>query len=124
MKSISTDQIPPPAGHYAQAVEANGFVFVSGVLPAPDADGRMPDFDAQVRSVLDRCEAVLAAAGCSLQDVVLCTAYVVGVDHWPRFNAIYAERMGAHKPARAVVPVAELRHGALLEIQLNACLPR
>lgn len=120
MKFISTDAVPSPAGHYAQAVEANGFVFVSGVLPALDANGEAGDFDAQAGSVLDRCTAVLAAAGCTLQDVAQTTAYIVGVDHWPRFNAIYAERMGAHRPARAVIPVPELRHGALLEVQMVA----
>ena len=123
MKAISNDAVPPPAGHYAQAIEANGFVFVSGVLPAPGADGTMPAFEAQVTSVLDRLESVLEAAGCSFQDVALCTAYIVGVDNWPEFNRIYAARMGAHKPARAVIPVAELRHGALLEVQLTACKP-
>ena len=123
MKAIATDAVPPPAGHYAQAIEANGFVFVSGVLPAPDADGRMPAFEAQVASVLDRCERVLEAAGCTFQDVAMCTAYIIGVDNWPKFNAIYAVRMGSHKPARAVIPVAELRHGALLEVQMTACKP-
>lgn len=120
MKTISTDAIPAPAGHYAQAVEANGFVFVSGVLPAANDDGTMPDFERQAASVLDRCEHVLTAAGCTFADVASCTAYIVGVDNWPRFNAVYAARMGDHRPARAVIPVAELRHGALLEVQFVA----
>jgi enamine deaminase RidA (YjgF/YER057c/UK114 family) len=44
----------------------------------------------------------------------------VGVERWPEFNAIYAEIMGHHKPARAVVPVPELHYGFLIEIQLIA----
>lgn len=117
---ISTPDAPTPAGHYSQAVEVDGFVFVSGMLPTRTPDGTMPPFEDQVRSVIDHSEAVLRAAGCTLADVVQCTAYIAGVDHWPTFNAIYAERMGAHKPARAVIPVVELRHGALIELQLNA----
>jgi enamine deaminase RidA (YjgF/YER057c/UK114 family) len=42
----------------------------------------------------------------------------VGVANWPAFNAIYAEIFGAHKPARAVVPVPELHYGFMVEIQL------
>jgi 2-iminobutanoate/2-iminopropanoate deaminase len=82
-----------------------------------------PSFEDQVAAVLDVCDNILAAAGCSLQDVVQCTAYIVGVDHWPQFNRAYAARFGAHKPARTVVPVAALRHGALIELQVNALKP-
>ena len=49
--------------------------------------------------------------------------YIVGVDHWPAFNDIYARFMGPHKPARAVVPVPELHHGFLVEVQMTACRP-
>lgn len=119
MRFIQAPSLPAPAGHYAQAVEAQGFVFVSGVLPAADAVG----FEAQARDALSRCHQVLLAAGCGWSDVVQCTAYIVGVAHWPSFNAVYADTFGAHRPARAVVPVPELHHGALIEIQLIAASP-
>jgi enamine deaminase RidA (YjgF/YER057c/UK114 family) len=51
------------------------------------------------------------------------TAYLVGVENWPRFNAIYAEVMGAARPARSVVPVPELHHGYLVEIDAIAAAP-
>jgi enamine deaminase RidA (YjgF/YER057c/UK114 family) len=66
---------------------------------------------------------VLAAADCSFNDVVQCTAYIVGVENWPLFNRVYAEKFGSHKPARAVVPVPELHHGALVELQMVARRP-
>ncbi|MDB5841385.1 MAG: endoribonuclease [Herminiimonas sp.] len=121
MKIISSADAPAPGGHYSQAIEANGFVFVSGMLPTLMAAGGASDeFDAQVRSALQHCERVLAGAGCGLHDVVQCTAYIVGVDNWPLFNRVYSERFGQHKPARAVVPVPELHHGALVELQMVA----
>jgi enamine deaminase RidA (YjgF/YER057c/UK114 family) len=55
--------------------------------------------------------------------VVQCTAYIVGVANWPEFNRLYAERFGDHRPARAVVPVPELHHGFLVELQMTACKP-
>lgn len=121
MNIISTADAPLPAGHYSQAIEANGFVFVSGMLPTLKAAGGAADaFDDQVKSALAHCKRVLAAAGCGLRDVVQCTAYIVGVENWPSFNRVYSEHFGAHKPARAVVPVPELHHGALVELQMVA----
>ena len=122
MNTISTSDAPTPAGHYSQGIESNGFVFVSGMLPTLSG-AASEAFEAQARSALQHCEHVLAAAGCGLHDVVQCTAYVVGVDNWPSFNRVYGERFGVHKPARAVVPVPELRHGALVELQMIARKP-
>ena len=92
------------------------------MLPAGNNQPPMP-FEAQVHSVLDHCSAVLAAAGCGFNDVVQSTVYVVGVEHWPVFNRLYAERFGSHRPARAVVPVPALHHGFLVEIQMVAERP-
>ena len=120
MKFIQSPKVPAPAGHYSQAVEAAGLVFVSGVLPGKPPDGEKDSFERQVRASFAQCTNILNAAGCALNDVVQCTAYLVGVGRWPEFNAIYAEIMGDHKPARAVVPVPELHYGFLIEIQLIA----
>lgn len=121
MKLIQSPELPAPAGHYSQAVEANGLVFVSGILPSPAAiDPLVHGFEAQCASVFDQAEKVLRAAGCGFGDVVQCTVYLVGVDHWPAFNALYARIFGEHKPARAVVPVPALHFGFLLEVQLVA----
>jgi 2-iminobutanoate/2-iminopropanoate deaminase len=122
MKFIASSQAPAPGGHYSQAVEASGLVFVSGMLPTGNNQPPLT-FEAQVHSVLDHCSAVLAEAGCSLQDVVQSTVYLAGVEHWPAFNQLFAERFGSHRPARAVVPVPALHHGFLVEIQLVAERP-
>ncbi|HUG23585.1 RidA family protein [Piscinibacter sp.] len=124
MNVIHTSDAPRPAGHYSQAVEEQGFVFLSGVLPdIASVNPSERDFTAQSEAVLRQCQAVLAAAGCTFDDVVQCTAYIVGVDNWPAFNAVYARSMGTHKPARAVVPVPELHHGFLVEVQMTAYRP-
>jgi reactive intermediate/imine deaminase len=120
MEFIQSPGLPAPAGHYSQAVAAGGLVFLSGILPSSadlDAAGA---FDAQCESVFAQCDKVLRAAGCSFADVVQCTAYIVGVENWPAFNAAYARVFGTHKPARAVVPVPALHYGFLVEVQLVA----
>jgi 2-iminobutanoate/2-iminopropanoate deaminase len=124
MTLIQSPELPVPAGHYSQAVEANGLVFLSGILPAPaDVDPASASFEQQCQSVFDQAVKVLRAAGCGLDDVVQCTAYLVGVEHWPAFNAHYARIFGAHKPARAVVPVPALHFGFAIEVQLVARKP-
>ena len=115
---------PPPAAHYSQAVEANGLVFLSGVLPQQGVvDPTVDTFQDQCESVFGQCEKILQAAGCRFQDVVQCTVYIVGIAQWPEFNATYARVFGAHKPARAVVPVPELHFGYSVEVQMVAARP-
>ncbi len=118
MKLIHSPYTATPAGHYSHAVEAGGLIFVSGVLPGKPAEGEADHFERQVRASFKHCANILKASGCTLNDVVQCTAYIVGVANWPEFNAIYADIFGEHKPARAVVPVPELHYGFMVEIQL------
>ena len=124
MEFIQSAELPAPAGHYSQAVASGSLVFLSGILPArTQVDPDSSDFEAQCASVFDQCEKVLRAAGCGFADVVQCTAYLAGVEHWPAFNAFYAGVFGDHKPARAVVPVPALHYGFLVEVQLVAERP-
>lgn len=122
MEFIQSPELPLPAGHYSQAVVTRGgLVFVSGVLPARELADL--SFDAQCASVFAQCETILRAAGCAMDDVVQCTAYLAGVEHWPGFNTAYAGVFGEHRPARAVVPVPALHYGFLVEVQLVAERP-
>lgn len=113
---------PAPAGHYAPATAWRDLVFVSGQLPVRPDGTHTADlgFDVQARQVLANLVAVLAAAGATPATVLKVTCYLVGVEHWPAFNAIYAEVFGEAKPARAIVPVPELHHGYLVEIEAIA----
>ena len=112
----------PPAGHYSAGVRHGGLVFVSGQLGVRPDGSHTADqpFEEQVRTALGNVLRVLAAQGLGPEDAVKVTAYIVGVENWPKFNAIYADVMGAAKPARAVVPVPELHYGYLVEIEAVA----
>ena len=77
-------------------------------------------FEEQVRQALANVLAALRAAGAGPSDILKVTAYIVGVENWPRFNAVYAEMMGEARPARTVVPVPELHYGYLVEVDAIA----
>ncbi len=119
---IATDAAPAPAGHYAQAAAWRDLLFVSGQLGvrADGAHTAGERFEVQARQALGNMLAVLAAAGCGPEQVLRVTAYIVGVENWPAFNTVYAELMGDARPARTVVPVPELHHGYLIEVEAVA----
>ena len=122
---ITTDELPRPGGHYSHAVRFGDFLFVSGQLgmrPDGSHTAHLP-FDDQVRQALENVLMVLRSAGATADDVLKVTAYIVDVERWPRFNALYAEMMGNARPARTVVPVPQLHYGYLVEVDaIAACL--
>ncbi|WLG76435.1 RidA family protein [Pseudomonas simiae] len=122
MNSIHTSTASPPAGHYAQAIAHGDTLYISGQLPV-SPDGRhnlSATFAEQARIALTNLLQILNAAGGTPADLVKVTVYVAGVEHWPAFDRVYAAALGEHRPARAVVPVPELHHGYLVEIEAIA----
>lgn len=115
---LSTDQAPEPAGHYSQAVAAGGHVYISGQLPIRPDRTPLPNdsFEAEAAQAIENMLAILAAAGGMPERLARVTAYIVGVENWPRFDRIYASMLPNARPARTVVPVPELHHGYLIEI--------
>jgi reactive intermediate/imine deaminase len=124
MKLVSTLGAPTARGHYSQAVVHGGMVYVAGQLPLVpgEPERSLTAFEDQARRVIDNVAAILAEAGSGLDLVVKATVYIADIAHWPAFNAIYAEKLGAHKPARTVVPVAALHYGYLVEMDVVAAV--
>jgi len=111
-----------PGGHYSHVAIANGFVFVSGQLPITAQGEKLGDasFDVQTEQVLANLQAALIGAGSSIAQLVQVRVYLDTIEHWPRFNEIYAGWAGDAKPARAIVPVGALHFGLKLEIEAVA----
>jgi 2-iminobutanoate/2-iminopropanoate deaminase len=74
-------------------------------------------FVIQARQALTSLFSVVAAAGLSRNRIAKVTAVIVGVVHWPLFDALCAEEFGSPKPARSVVPVPQLHYDCLIEIE-------
>ena len=122
MDRVTTEAAPKPAGHYSQACAHGDLVFVSGQLPINLQGKALSDksFEDQARQAIANMLSIAKAAGCGPDRVLKVTAFIVGIENWPSFNAVYAEIFGAYKPARSVVPVPALHHGCLIEIEAIA----
>ncbi|WP_338477530.1 RidA family protein [Pseudomonas trivialis] len=122
MKTVHTRDAAAPAGHYAQAVSHNGTLYISGQLPvSPDGGHNFSaSFADQAQIALGNLLAILHASGGTPADLLKVTVYVTSIAHWPEFDRLYAAALGEHRPARAVVPVPELHHGYLIEIEAVA----
>ncbi|MGE3465753.1 MAG: RidA family protein [Pyrinomonadaceae bacterium] len=124
MKVIQPPNQPQPKGHYSPGIEHGGLIFVSGQLPMT-LDTREPltgDIGEQAELALRNVETVLKAAGSDLDRDLQFTIYVSDMELWGAVNAKYAEVMGDHRPARAIVPVKELHFGTKIEIQAIAAV--
>jgi len=126
LEAVVTAAAPAPVGPYNQAVKAGGLLFCSGQIALDPATGEMVgsgDVEAETRQVLANLQAVLAAAGCSPQQVVRTTVCLADLADFAKVNALYAEVFGAGvSPARACVQVAALPKGGRVEIDCMAVL--
>jgi reactive intermediate/imine deaminase len=125
-EAVITADAPAPVGPYNQAVKAGGLLFCSGQIALDPATGAMVgggDVEAETRQVLANLQAVLAAAGCTAQQVVRTTVFLADLGDFAKVNALYAEVFGAGvSPARACVEVAALPKAARVEIDCIAVL--
>ena len=92
---------------------------------ADDAGRRHAEgIEAQTEQVFDNIDAVLAAGGARLGEVVKATVFVTDLNDFARLNAVYERRFGGHKPARSTVEVARAAARRRVEIEIIARLPR
>ena len=121
-KEISTTAAPSAIGPYSQAIEANGFVFASGQIPLDPATGSFVEggVSEQAEQCLKNVQAVLEAAGCTLQDVVKATVFLQDIGDFAAVNEVYGRYFKGVCPARSAVAVAALPKDALVEIEVIA----
>jgi reactive intermediate/imine deaminase len=118
MKSIiSTPQAPAAIGPYSQAVRADNTLYLSGQIGLNPATMELVEgIDAQIEQVLANLQAVIAAAGADLSQVVRLTVYLTDLGNFTKVNEAMSRIFQAPYPARAAVGVASLPRGALVEI--------
>ncbi len=121
-KIIKTADAPQAIGPYSQAVEAGGFVFVSGQIPIDPKTGNVvqADIKGQTKLVMDNAKAILAAAGCSMARVVKATIYIRNMNDFAPVNEVYGGYFPVEPPARATVEVSRLPKDVGIEMDFIA----
>ena len=123
-QAVSTDDAPQAIGPYSQAIVANGFVFCSGTAGIDPATGVAPDgIEEQTELALRNLDAVLAAAGASLANLVKTTIFYADVNDFAAINAIYARHMPDPPPARSAPANVALPRNLLISIDAIAVVP-
>lgn len=119
---IKTDKAPQAIGPYSQAIEVNGMVYTSGVVPIDPVTGNVVEGDIKVQAtrVFDSMKALLEAAGSSCEDVVKTTVFIKDMNDFAALNEIYATYFTGDFPARSCVEVARLPKDVLIEMEAIA----
>ena len=121
--AIQPPDVVTPKAPYSPVVVSGDHVFTAGQV-AFDATGVVvaEDMEAQTRQALRNVQSCLAAAGCTLEDVVKVNAYLADLTDFHAYNTAYREFFSEPFPARTSVQ-AGLPHGLLVEIEAVARRP-
>ena len=122
VRMVHTAAVPSPNGHYSQAVLHGSTLYVSGQLGRGPgmSDAEAGDIARQTRRCLDNLRAILQGASSDFAGLLKVNVYIADISLWPAVNTVYAEVLGTHRPARAVIPTKALHFGALIEIDAVA----
>ncbi|MDY2588756.1 MAG: RidA family protein [Agathobacter sp.] len=120
-KVISTDKAPAAIGPYSQAIEVNGMVYTSGIIPVDPATGNIPQGSVeQAKQALTNLSNLLEAAGTSMDNVIKTTVFIKEMNDFGAINEVYATYFTGDFPARSCVEVARLPKDVMLEIEAIA----
>lgn len=121
-KVIATNNAPAAIGPYSQAIEANGMLFLSGMLPIDPATGYLVPggIKEQTTQIFMNIKAVLSGAGVNVSHIVKATVYLEDMALFEGMNEVYAAQFSGTFPARSAFAVKTLPKNALVEIEVIA----
>ena len=118
---ISTDKAPAAIGPYSQAIEVNGMVYTSGIIPVVPQTGEIPEGSvAQAKQAFTNLSNLLQAAGTDMEHVIKTTVLIKEMNDFAAINEVYATFFTGAFPARSCVEVARLPKDVMLEIEAIA----
>ena len=117
-KVISTEKAPAAIGPYSQAIEVNGMVYTSGIIPVVPETGEIPEGSvAQAKQALTNLSNLLEAAGTNMDNVVKTTVFIKEMNDFSAINDVYKTFFTADIPSRSCVEVARLQKDVMIEIE-------
>lgn len=124
--TVVTDLAPAADGPYSQAIKVGDTIFVSAQLPLDPESGKIVgnDIIAQTEQCLKNLTGIFSALGGQLSNILKTTVYLTSLDNLEAMNGTYARSFSFLPPARTVVEVSRLPHGALVAIDAIAHLTK
>lgn len=117
-KVISTGKAPAAIGPYSQAIEVNGMVFTSGVIPVDPQTGVIPaTIEEQANQAFSNLKNLIEASGATIDKVIKTTVFIKEMNDFGKINEIYATYFKEPFPARSCVEVARLPKDVMLEVE-------
>lgn len=119
---ISTDKAPQAIGPYSQAVEVNGMIYTSGMIPINPVDGTLVtgSVEEQAEQALKNLKALVEESGSSMEQVIKTTVFIKDMNDFAKINEVYARYFTDNYPSRSCVEVARLPKDVLIEIEAIA----
>ncbi|MBV6404340.1 MAG: reactive intermediate/imine deaminase [Flavobacteriales bacterium] len=116
--TIHLDEKLEGSSPFTAAVEANGFVFISGQIASVKGTRTVltDNITKEAEQVMANIGEILAAAGLGFDDLVKCTIYLTNLQYYTAVSAVYQACFKGKPPARETVGVKELPRGANVEI--------
>jgi 2-iminobutanoate/2-iminopropanoate deaminase len=124
--SVVTELAPPAKGPYSQAIKVGDFIYVSAQLPQDPRSGDIVgnDIGAQTDQCLKNLSGIFSALGGQLSNILKTTVYLTSLNDMEGMNKIYQQYFSFVPPARTVVEVSGLPHGALIAVEAIAHLTK
>lgn len=120
-KNIIASNKFPVFGPYSVAVEASGFIFISGQIPVDPVNGEIiNDIKKATGQVLMNIQTILKDSGLDMSSIVKTTIFLKNIADFPTVNEIYATFFPEEPPARSTIEASALPKGAPLEIEAIA----
>jgi 2-iminobutanoate/2-iminopropanoate deaminase len=120
LKPVFPANAAKPIGPYTPAIDAGGYVYVSG-QGARDAANNLPaGIEAQTRQTMQNVEDILKAAGLTFENVVWSQVFLVNMKDHDAMNKVYASYFPKDPPARSVIAVTRMPGDTPVEIAVVA----
>ena len=117
--AISTKNAPAAIGPYSQAIEVNGMIYTSGMIPINPQTGELVtgSVEEQAEQAFTNLKALIEASGSSMDKVVKTVVFIKDMEDFGKINAIYEKYFTEPYPARSCVEVARLPKDVALEVE-------
>lgn len=123
-KVVQTEKAPKAIGPYSQAIQAGGFLFLSGQVPLDPKTGEFVkgDIGQQTKQVLENIAGILESQNLGMEDVVKATIFLKNIENFNQVNEVYSSYFPTSPPARSTVEVARLPRDVEIEIEAIALI--